>query len=387
MWDTSDQGTGNTTDWASELNLGTPSVGSVNGLITGLSGDTSYTWRMYGETASSANGWTVASTFSTNLTVAQVPVFTDANVITDSLNLDLYWQDNAQTETAYILSRSSDGVNFSTLATLSADTTTYSDNVFSPGGYTYRLSVQNSVNGSSTDAALCEIAVTVPSPVLYLDPILRISNNSNFQISVFPGKAAYDGDVSGVFGDGTVMAYKFYQNGVSPNLVNYAADGSDRISDISNQTFATFADFDRGDVWTVTDPGTLDGSSIPDFSTGADYGGATATISGAYNVAGNVDVSNLVSGTVYLLLGGYDTPFDVDVSLTGVGQTDKLADVDVDPPTTRNIYIVKCNISNPSRLYQRMNFTYTGSATNRSRFMGVIVDGVAPAYGTIIRIE
>ena len=90
---------------------------------------------------------------------------------------------------------------------------------------------------------------------------VRVSTNlSDFNLSVFPGKASYEADdespvVSGTFGDGTVTDYRFFS---SPNdtISSYADGGAGRVAMASCPP----ANINGGgeswaDVWTTNDPG------------------------------------------------------------------------------------------------------------------------------------
>jgi len=66
VWDTTDHVPGTTNDWPSpnRLSLSVPAAGTITDQITGLDADTAYTWRFYGETATT-NGWSSEKTFTT----------------------------------------------------------------------------------------------------------------------------------------------------------------------------------------------------------------------------------------------------------------------------------------------------------------------------------
>lgn len=82
VWDTSDQGTSDTADWAGSNSLGAQSAGTISAPATGLLADTLYTTRYYGANATPDSAWSDPITFSTALTAAQNPVFTGAVVTT-----------------------------------------------------------------------------------------------------------------------------------------------------------------------------------------------------------------------------------------------------------------------------------------------------------------
>ena len=276
VWDTSDQGTGSTNDWANSISLGAPGAGAVVGQITGLSELTSYTWRMYGSNAT-ATAWTLPETFETIGT-------------------------------------------------------------------------------------------------FYNSEVLLIDENANHEISVYAGKARYDGNRnSGNFGDGTVIDYRFFNN-ANPNN-GYATGPGGLISSITYSGQNGFS-LDYPQVWTVSDPD----SQSADFT--------TATISGNNDVDGTVDISGMASGTVYVLCGSYDNSFTVSATMSGTGQTDINASGTLDPSTTRNTYTATFPFINDGGVYETISYNYLGGSSGRSRFMGVVVDGTPNAKnGTIFIIR
>ena len=81
--------------------------------------------------------------------------------------IDLAWTDNATAETGYKIERSTDGVNFSQIATLVANVTTYSNtNLTSSTSYTYRVRAYKSADNSAysnTAGATTHPAPAAPS--------------------------------------------------------------------------------------------------------------------------------------------------------------------------------------------------------------------------------
>ncbi len=196
-----------------------------------------------------------------------------------------------------------------------------------------------------------------------------ISSNSDFTVSVFNGAAGYTGLASGTFGDGTVEAYAFARNTLlgasyNDNEIGFYATGGSNITIDSYVGATTFANFDRGDVWTSNDPA----------SQAANYGGTTETISGGHDVIGTIDISNYSAGTIYVLLGSYDNPFDLSLTFNG-GPTVSMAQVD--PATTRNIYVAAFSFDDAAKDYTSIEYNYNSQSQGRARFMGVVVNGVA----------
>ncbi len=156
VWDTEDRGVADTNDWSNQLSLGPWSTGVVSGQITNLTADTRYTWRLYGA-SNLSEGWSEATTFATDLTVAQQPVITNAATLSPNI-IQLGWQDNAATESGYVLQRSTSAESgYTTIAVLGANLNSYTDKAgLDPSTvYYYQLAATNTLNSSGTDPALC----------------------------------------------------------------------------------------------------------------------------------------------------------------------------------------------------------------------------------------
>jgi hypothetical protein len=194
---------GSTNDWTYHPSLGPKSAGPVTGPISSLSADTEYTWRFYGENAST-NGWSGATTFVTAFSAAQAPAFTNAEA-TSSITIQLGWDDNAANETGYILRRSlSSGVGPYTTIDV-GNTTSYSDSGLSAATtYYYELVATNSANGSATDFADCmtnatTLAASAGQTVIEINGMSQGNNvnlpgdfGSNLDASI-PGATVSDG--------------------------------------------------------------------------------------------------------------------------------------------------------------------------------------------------
>lgn len=155
VWDASDKGMTNVTDWGwSNSVSGIPATpGEIIGVATGLTADTEYFFRFYGEDATT-NDWSLCNSFATPLS-ASTPSFTFVSGAYNGISLQ--WNDNSATETGYVLQRSTNGTDYSQLVSLPADTTNYTDGaVVNQRTYHYRLTATNSVNASGTDPSACE---------------------------------------------------------------------------------------------------------------------------------------------------------------------------------------------------------------------------------------
>ncbi|MBT3295306.1 MAG: hypothetical protein HN919_04675 [Verrucomicrobia bacterium] len=158
-------------------------------IISNLVADTLYTYALYADDGSTTD-W-ASGTFVTSLSATQAPAFTGASASLYSITLG--WTDNASNETAYLLQRSTNGVDYTLLDTLGSNTVAYVDYDLVPtvSQFHYRLAASNSAHGgSSTDFALCEINATVPS----LDIVAEYGMDGNDPASTDtePGTAAGD---------------------------------------------------------------------------------------------------------------------------------------------------------------------------------------------------
>ncbi|MBT3295394.1 MAG: fibronectin type III domain-containing protein [Verrucomicrobia bacterium] len=161
VWDTEDMGDTNDLVWTGSRSLSTTNAGGVTGNATNLNPDTEYSFRFFGEDAST-NGWSGVATFDTQLTDASKPVFTSTNSTFYSITLE--WDDNAATETGYILHRSTNGVDYAFLTELDAGTTNHTDDgLLSEVTYHYQLAATNDVNKSSTAFSACATNATTAS--------------------------------------------------------------------------------------------------------------------------------------------------------------------------------------------------------------------------------
>lgn len=247
------------------------------------------------------------------------------------------------------------------------------------------------INAGLTLALVAVAMLTVATSV---DAVTFVSqtevsqNNANFDISVFAGDAKYNNrGVGGVepgaptfeniLGDGTVLDYKFFH---SPNesIVSYADGGAGRISDATT----TAANVNGGgenwsNVWTTSDPG-VGFSTTKDFTNGS----VPNTFARSAEVDGTIDISGLASGQVYIPHGTFINQWALTLTMTGAGQTDIVA---VDEQTAngpgRNFgWITEFAFDTMGGAYDTITYNYTNADRDgsRARFMGVILDGVAP---------
>ncbi|MCF7975080.1 MAG: discoidin domain-containing protein [Phycisphaerae bacterium] len=222
------------------------------------------------------------------------------------------------------------------------------------------------------------ILLTIPLQVsaaelTYVETVQVSENESVFNVSVFPGKAGYSNDtVSGVFGDGTVVDYRFFT--ADPDTVWSWIDGGEgRVADITSPPAEHVAgpvnnSQNWPDVWIASDPD-IDPA---DFTTN--------TQAGAQNITGTINISGLGTGVLYFIHGTYFNSFALTLTMSGPGQPDVQAEYAEDPPDTVNLGWVTSFTFSKAGAYSTITYTYTNTDIDgsRARFMGVIVDGGDP---------
>jgi LmbE family N-acetylglucosaminyl deacetylase len=128
---------------------------------TGLTASTTYFYRVLASNAGGNSAYSnVASATTTGLPPAAPSALTATTVSSSQINLA--WVDNATNETSYRVERSTDGTTFTSLATLGANVTTYSNTGLTPSTtYFYRVLASN---GSGDSAASNVASATTQAP-------------------------------------------------------------------------------------------------------------------------------------------------------------------------------------------------------------------------------
>ena len=84
-------------------------------------------------------------------------------VLSGTSQINLSWNDNSNNETGFIVERSTDGTNFTGIATIGANSTNYSDKNLTPGTYTYRVkAIKGSLSSNYSNIASLTI-VSAPT--------------------------------------------------------------------------------------------------------------------------------------------------------------------------------------------------------------------------------
>ena len=166
---------------------------------TGLSASTQYWYRVRAANAIGDSAWCTVATATTSAPAPTAPTAPSGlnasanyNASFGTWSVNLTWTDNASNETAYLLERSSISAttNFSLLAELSANVTTYSNtNVLSGTQYWYRVRCSNS-GGFSAYSTVATATTTASSQTVTLYPqydnlIMTSSTNSAIAGTVY----------------------------------------------------------------------------------------------------------------------------------------------------------------------------------------------------------
>ena len=230
--------------------------------------------------------------------------------------VELSWYDISIEETNYILERSLDGVNFQTIATLSANIVTYTDSDLQQANYFYRIKAKNAIGTSPASNTIQTLDSKGPS-TYYVKAGGLDTNNGLSEAGAFPtlSKAittAIDGDTIIVVGsisqaEQVTLSKSIYfvgQNNATINGVNggtvakmFALSGAGlnvSFTDIifqgsSNKTVSNGAVFSiNGDSDIYFSNCTFDGNSI----SGSFSGGAIAISNGRLTITNSLFKNN-----------------------------------------------------------------------------------------------
>jgi len=136
---------------------------------------TVYTYHIAAVNSVGASDWTDTAVVTTPVSNS-VPISPNtlvASAATDGTGrIDLTWSDNSNNETGFRLDRASDGLNYTLIATLGANVTSYSDSLAADGTYTYRIRAFNGAGNSvwsnlaSATVATAAAQVVEPAPLV-----------------------------------------------------------------------------------------------------------------------------------------------------------------------------------------------------------------------------
>jgi len=169
-----------------------------------------------------------------------------------------------------------------------------------------------------------------------------------------------------------VKSYRFFTvNAEKTALISYADDAGIVAPVVSPPEADLDGSESWANVWTTTDPGV-------DFATAADIN--EVTLARAMNITGTIDISNLSSGTAYVIFGGIKQLVTLTLTMSGAGQTDIQAEYSIQLITTnagKNHFWVSSFDFSDAGGYDTITYNYTiDGPARRGRFVGVIIDNV-----------
>ncbi len=149
------------TDGANFTQIGTLAANTTSYANTNLPAATAYTYRIRAYNGPSHSGFSNVASATTQPAPAAPTNLTATAVASSRINLA--WADNATNEAGFKVERSTDGVNFSQIAILLANTTSYANNNLPAStSYTYRVRAYDGPNHS--DFSNTASATTGPAP-------------------------------------------------------------------------------------------------------------------------------------------------------------------------------------------------------------------------------
>jgi len=167
-------------DGVSFAEVGLVSANTTSYAASNLSAATAYTFRVRAYNGPDYSGYSNTAS-ATTLPPPAAPSNLTATAVSSS-RISLTWTDNATNEAGFKLERSTDGLNFTQLANLGANVTTYSNINLSAGTtYTYRIRAYEGPNNS--DYSNTASATTQPAPAAPSNLIATAVSSSRINLT------------------------------------------------------------------------------------------------------------------------------------------------------------------------------------------------------------
>jgi fibronectin type 3 domain-containing protein len=147
------------TNWSTQATLGANSTSYTD---TSVAAGTTYYYRVQALDGTISSPYSNTASATTPSTVVLAPTNLNATAVSSS-QINLTWTDKATNETGYTVQRSTNGTNWSTIATLGANSTSYADTGLA-SGTTYYYRVQ-AFNGTISSAYSNTASATTPSTI------------------------------------------------------------------------------------------------------------------------------------------------------------------------------------------------------------------------------
>ncbi|MDI6788226.1 MAG: fibronectin type III domain-containing protein, partial [Planctomycetota bacterium] len=230
----------------------TLSANTISYTDTALSSNTTYWYRVYASNSGGDSGYSnVISATTLAPPPPNAPSGLNATVNTIS-STNLIWVDNSGDETSFKIECSTDGLTYSQVATVTANTTSYINTGLSLGiTYYYRVKSSNT-NGDSAYSNVATITISVQP-----DSSIKLSGESDI---------AYIGD----------------------NIYNTDALSQTKNANVTNQTASYYIRLQN------------DGSTTDLFRITGSAGNADWVVS-YYDVPTNTNITSLVTGSGYII--------------------------------------------------------------------------------------
>ncbi len=256
---------------------------------------------------------------------------------------------------------------------------TYNDTGLAPfTSYTYQVTVRDtSYNNNETVQATAAVVTdpdpAVVTPTLSEGPFYIVGSQNNggaaFDLSLFPGAARYagtggaNGPVYSGFGDGTPLDYNLFKE--DGGAIVSVADGGAGLVGLASGSPGSSSSY--ADVWTTSDPGDDFTANTADFTSGVGAGGINTSVTGSINISG------MTEGIIYYIYGCYRNRPNIDLVMSGSGQTDVTLDDAGDEDSANNAenYVVAVSFQNAGD-YDTISYTYN---TTNGILFGVVLDG------------
>jgi len=321
-------------------------------------------------------------------------LFPNDYMFTDSEKyLELTWHDVSIEEDNYILERSLDGVNFQTLATLPANTETYTDTDLQQANYFYRLKATNTIGISPASNTVQSMDYqTETQNIVYVsatgagtfDGSSEANAYGNFGTAL--GQITSDGDKLIIIGtinlslgvNLTNKSFAFTIEGLDANSIITGASGDKRLFTING---ATLANVTFKDLIFSGNSTTLAGGSVL-FNNNA---GATVT----FNNCALTDnsVSNGAGGGALFFANGnlniIDSSFENNTSIEEAGAIFGQSGIIT---ITNSLFKSNSAATKGGALYANTaNFTITGSTFYDNETTGDAAAGAA-AGGSVLYV-
>lgn len=219
--------------------LATLAAESTQYLDTGLNADTYYAYRVYAQNGAGASATTAVASVTTD--PPPPPPVAPSQLVATALSysaVSLSWSDNSSDETAFIVERSLDGVNFAPIASLDANNTQYTDTGLSADTYyAYRVYAQNSI-GDSEMSAVASVTTNPPPPPPVAPSQLVASALSESRISL--GWSDNSSDESAFIVERSLDGASWSQLAtLSANAVSYVDQGLEASTSYSYRVSAS----------------------------------------------------------------------------------------------------------------------------------------------------